>query len=50
MALLLRADDHGRRARNRRLLVDRSATLRLRLNIIEPWTTFAAGIALRSRA
>jgi hypothetical protein len=42
--LLLRAYDYRHRARNRGFLVGRRAVLRLRLNIIEAWTTYAAGI------
>jgi hypothetical protein len=52
MALLLRLrpHDHGRSTRNRCFLVSRSAALRLRLNIIEPWTAFAAWVAFRTGA
>src|SRR5262249_10433405 len=49
MTLILRADDYRRRARNRCLLVGRRAVLRLRLSIIEAWTTYSARITFCAR-
>ena len=50
MALILRAYDYRRSTRNRGFLVGHRAVLRLRLNIIEPWTAFAAWVAFRTGA